>query len=266
MSCSPSTCTFRTPEANPAGSVNARVQLYFPKLKYYNSILRYLPLSKLRMHSLSSMVAFALASLHLVPAVLAIPWTSSDPAHGPVDATAPRGLHLLNRGYDDDDFHDFYIKDDDEHQVWASLERTFGIIIEIPDSVLEKGDAETHKWLVNHGHRSDLPKSKPPPPPLTRRDMIPKSRRSSVQELAPRNIFDVLRCVGAITAFLATNAIGAAKILRIKKYIGELGGVRESAQLLLQASKNIERLKEGGEALALLAGEILGVPLIAKNC
>ena len=72
--------------------------------------------------------------------------------------------------------------------------------------------------------------------------------------------------MGAITAFIASNAIGAAKIIRIKKYIEALGGVRESAKLLLQASNNLERLKEGGEALALLAGEILGVPLISNNC
>lgn len=76
----------------------------------------------------------------------------------------------------------------------------------------------------------------------------------------------MIRCVGAITAFIASNAIGAAKIFRIKKYIEALGGVRESAKLLLQASNNLERLKEGGEVLALLAGEILGVPLIANNC
>lgn len=76
----------------------------------------------------------------------------------------------------------------------------------------------------------------------------------------------MLRCAAAITAFIASNAIGAAKILRIRKYIEALGGVRASAKLLLEASNTAERLKEGGEALALLAGEILGFPLVRKNC
>lgn len=212
------------------------------------------------MYSLSSIAIFALASLHLVPAVIAIPWTSPDPAPAPNVAAAPRGLQLLGRGHDDDDAHDFYLKDDDDHQVWASLERTFGIINEIPDEVLQKGDDETHKWLVKHGYRGG------PKPPLPRRDLVSKSRLDGAQELATRGFFDVIRCVGAITAFIASNAIGAAKIIRIKKYIEALGGVRESAKLLLKASNNAERLKEGGEALALLAGELLGVPLISNNC
>lgn len=212
------------------------------------------------MHSLSSIALVALASLHLVPAVLATPWTTFDPAPAPNGATAPRGLQLLDRGHDDDDAHDFHLKDDDEHQVWASLERTFGIINEIPDEVLQKGDDETHKWLVKHGHRGG------PRPSFTRRGDISNSRLGSAQELATRDVFDVIRCVGAIAAFIASNAVGAAKIFRIKKYIEALGGVRESAKLLLQASNNAERLKEGGEILALLASEILGVPLISNNC
>lgn len=213
------------------------------------------------MHFLSSSVVVALASLHLFPAVIAGPLASPDPAPAANGATAPRGLQLLNRGYDDDDeFHDFHLKDDDDHQVRESIERTFGIINEIPDEVLQKGDDETHKWLIKHGHRGG------PKPSFTRRDIVLSSRLDSVQELATRGIFSKIRCAGAIAAFIASNAIAAAKILRIKRYIEALGGVGEAAELLLKTSNNYERLKEGGEALALLAGEILGVPLVAKNC
>lgn len=163
-------------QAHPVDSVNSRVQFYFGKPQHHNPFQTSLPLSKLRMHSLSSIAIFALASLHLAPAVLAIPWTSSDPAPAPNGATAPRGLQLLNRGYDADDAHDFYLKDDDDHQVWASIERTFGIINEIPDEVLEKGDDETDKWLVNHGHRTGPPQQ----PPFTRRNLIPKAAAAEV--------------------------------------------------------------------------------------
>lgn len=213
------------------------------------------------MYSLSSIAVVALASLRLIPDALASPWPSSDPAPAPNGAATPRGLQSLRRDYDDEDAYDFHLKDDDDHQVWASLERTLGIIHEIPDEVLEKGDDETHKWLVKHGYRGG-----PKPSSLTRRDIVPNRRLGNVQELATRGIFDVLRCVGAIAAFIASNAIGAAKLIRIKKYIEALGGVKESAELLLKASNNLERLREGGEALALLAGEILGVPLITNNC
>ncbi|KAF7511792.1 hypothetical protein GJ744_003523 [Endocarpon pusillum] len=140
--------------------------------------------------------------------------------------------------------HDLYLKDDDDHKIWAELEKVFSTIEEIPDEVLEKGDDETDKWLVEHGYRAQHDK----------------------RDLEDRDFFDVAKCVAAITAFVGSNAIAAAKILRIKRYINSLGGIRKSAELLLKASNAEERLKYGGEALALLAGEILGTAIIANNC
>lgn len=213
------------------------------------------------MHFLSSTVVVALATLHLVPAVIASPRASSDLAPATEGITAPRGLELIER--DDDDHHDLHFKDDDEHQVWASVEKAFSIIDSIPDEVLEKGDDATDKWLIAHGHRT--PNSKKTPPTL-RRDPIQNREAGSIADLVERSFWSVARCVGAITAFIASNAVGAAKLLRIKKYIKALGGIRKSAKLLLKASNNQERLKEGGEALLLLAGEILGTSSIANNC
>ena len=220
------------------------------------------------MYFQSTTAVAALASLHLVSAAIVVPWNSSYPA--PVPAPAPSGISQprvlppVDRDSADEDFQEFHLKDDDDHKVWASLEQTFSIINEIPDDVLQSGDDETHKWLVDHGYRGASPK------PRSRRDILSSSSSrgasSGVQELATRGIFDVVRCAGAIAAFVASNAIGAAKIFRIKKYIEALGGFRKSAELLLKASNNAERLKEGGEALALLASEILGVPLITNNC
>ncbi|KAI9697656.1 MAG: hypothetical protein M1836_004606 [Candelina mexicana] len=149
---------------------------------------------------------------------------------------------------------EFHLKDDDNHQVWAQLEKTFGVIADIPDDVLAKGDDATDKWLVAHGHR---------PTPKSKRDVLIPTRDLEIED---RNFWDVAKCVGAISAFIASNAIGAAKLLRIKKYIEALGGIKASAELLLKASTTAERLKEGGEALALLAGEILGTSMVANNC
>lgn len=172
-------------------------------------------------------------------ATLLLPTIIATPVSSPVDL-ARRGEVLARDNAADE----LNLKDDDDHKVWAELERVFGAIEEIPDEVLEKGDDETDKWLVEHGYRAHHDK----------------------RDLEDRGFFDVARCVAAIAAFIGSNAIAAAKILRIKKYIEALGGIRKSAELLLKASNAEERLKYGGEALALLAGEILGTGIIAKNC
>lgn len=212
------------------------------------------------MYFSSSTAVVALATLQLIPGVFTSPYISADPAPAANGITAPRDIQLIGRDGDKDDIHDVYLKDDDDHQVQASLEKIFGIIHSIPNEVLEKGDDELDKWLVEHGHRSS--KKKPP----TRRDTIQRRTPENIQDFAERSFWDVARCVGAIAAFIASNAIGAAKIFRIKKYIEALGGIREAAELLLRASTTAERLKEGGEALALLAGEILGTSSVANNC
>ena len=185
----------------------------------------------------STLLAAASATL-LLPTIIASPF------HSPSDLV--RRDEVVPR---DDGLHDLYLKDDDDHKVLGELEAIFEAIEEIPDEVLEKGDDEADNWLVEHGYR----------PKHDKREVLDR-------DLEDRQLWDVAKCVGAIAAFIASNAIGAAKLLRIKKYIAALGGIRKSAELLLKASTNAERLKEGGEILALLAGEILGTAAIANNC
>ena len=192
-------------------------------------------------HVLCSSTAVALTSLYFTPTIIASPVTSQ---------LAPTNLardgQILAQN---DSVHDLYLKDDDGHKVADELEKAFEAIHDIPDEILEKDDDETDKWLIEHGHCSKHDK----------RDLLDRG-------IEDRGFWDVVRCVGAIAAFIASNSIGAAKLLRIKEYIEALGGVRASAELLLKASTTAERLKEGGEALALLAGEFLGVSLISNNC
>lgn len=188
----------------------------------------------------TTLLAAASASL-LLPTIFASPVASS-PA--PIDL-ARRG-EVLERA---EAPHDLYLKDDDKHTIEGELEKAFSAIEAIPDAVLEAGDEATNNWMVENGYRFQNKK----------RDMVDR-------DLEDRDVFGVVKCAGAIAAFIASNAIGAAKLLRIKKYIEALGGIRKSAELLLKASNNAERLREGGEILALLAGEILGFSLIANNC
>jgi hypothetical protein len=188
----------------------------------------------------ATLVAAASASF-LLPTIVASPAT-----YPPSPNDVARRGYVLER---DNTPHDVYLEDDENHRVSSELERVFGVVKSIPDEVLEKGDDETDKWMVEHGHR----------PQHDKREVLDR-------DLEDRGFWDVAKCVGAITAFIASNAIGAAKLLRIKKYIEALGGVREAAELLLKASTTAERLKEGGEALALLAGEILGTSMVSNNC
>ena len=123
-------------------------------------------------------------------------------------AAAPAALNPRAEG----DSYDLYLQDDEDHQISGSLEHVFDIISQIPESVLEEGDDAKNAWLAAHGHRE------------SKRDLVAVDAR----DLETRGVWDVTKCAGAIAAFIASNAIGAAKLLRIKKYIDALGGVCSS--------------------------------------
>ncbi|KAK3372705.1 hypothetical protein B0H63DRAFT_485497 [Podospora didyma] len=134
----------------------------------------------------------------------------------------------------------------------------------IPDSVLEAGDEALHKYLVSHGLRA--------PDAKLRRD-TPEADFSSLEgvferaELVARvSIWKIAKCVAAIVQLLATTAVPAAKLLRIKKYLKALGGTKQAVQLLLKATTRAEKLKVGGEALVNLAAELLGISSVKNNC
>jgi len=75
-------------------------------------------------------------------------------------------------------------------------------------------------------------------------------------------------CELSITYSLGSGLIVAAKINKIKKYIKLLGGVKESASLIVGASTSTtaERMEMGGTALVSLVAEITGIAAIHKNC
>lgn len=158
---------------------------------------------------------------------------------------------------------------DDETQ--GSLAYIFNAIDSIPDDVLAAGDDATNKWLVDHGYRSNSTagvkrdedhasvwERAPEPQPEEGLDSV---------ELAKRvNWWKVAKCVGAIVQLLATTAVPAAKLLRIKKYINALGGAKQAVQLLLKATSRAEKLKAGGEVLVNLAAELSGISSVQKAC
>ncbi|KAL2133489.1 hypothetical protein VTI74DRAFT_2254 [Chaetomium olivicolor] len=151
-----------------------------------------------------------------------------------------------------------------------SLDRLLSEIEEIPDEVLEKGDEALHKWLVDHGRR-------PGNEPLKRDEDSGAPAETEIDarglsliergELVVRaSWWKTAKCIAAIIKLLATTAVPASKLLRIKKYIKALGGTKKAVKLLLKATSKAERLRIGGKALVNLASELLGISSVKKNC
>ena len=127
-------------------------------------------------------------------------------------------------------------KDQDLADQAADVTKALELINSIPDEVLAQGDAATQQWLAEH-------------------PVSTTTTRASVWG-----------CTAAITLFLGTNLVSAAKLLKIKKLIKALGGVKEAVQLMWGASFSYEKMQAAGGALAALAGEFFGVTSIREKC
>ncbi|KAK3695710.1 hypothetical protein B0T22DRAFT_478339 [Podospora appendiculata] len=140
------------------------------------------------------------------------------------------------------------------------LGHLFAQIESIPDDVLEAGDEALHKWLVTNGLRE-------PDAPLKRDETSATDSLLARAVLEARvSVWKIAKCLAAIVQLLATTAVPAAKLLRIKKYLEALGGAREAVELLLKATTQAEKLRLGGEVLVNLAAELLGISSVKNNC
>jgi hypothetical protein len=84
--------------------------------------------------------------------------------------------------------------------------------------------------------------------------------------VARASIWKIAKCVAAIVQLLATTAVPAAKLLKIKGYIKALGGAKQAVKLMLGATSKAEKLKAGGEILVNLSAELLGINSVKSNC
>lgn len=73
-------------------------------------------------------------------------------------------------------------------------------------------------------------------------------------------------CSLQIAWVVGSTAFGAAKIMKIKKYIKALGGLGRAAELMVKCSTTAERLHYGGGALVNLVAEISGIKDLKKAC
>jgi len=144
------------------------------------------------------------------------------------------------------------------------------VLESIPDSILAAGDEATNDWLVAQDLREAGAALRP------ERDGIPDTT-TIVAEVKARDVgrvalvaraglWKVAKCAAAIIELIATTAVPAAKILRIKTYISALGGVKDAAKFLVGGSSNAEKLKVGGKDLVNLSTELSGIASIKRNC
>lgn len=87
--------------------------------------------------------------------------------------------------------------------------------------------------------------------------------------VADPTAWQVTKCVAAIGGVIATTVYAGAKVVKIKKYIKELGGIKVTAELLMGAliKQDIKAAaKAGGEALVGLCNMVLGIDTIISNC
>lgn len=114
-----------------------------------------------------------------------------------------------------------------------ALRRLFDHYESIPDIVLEQGDEALQAWEEAH---------------------LQEGRAG------------FWGCAAAVAGVIATTAFPAAKILKIKKLIKALGGVRSAIKIMAGASFNYEKLKALGGAVAALAAELTGIGSVKSQC
>ena len=117
----------------------------------------------------------------------------------------------------------------------ADLLAAFDLIGSIPESVLLSGDAATAAWMAEHH---------------------PESLHSRA---------DLLGCAGAIAWLIASTAIPAAKIVKIKRLLDTLGGEIKAVRIFWGASFSYEKIRKLGGAAAALGAELLGITAVTSK-
>lgn len=112
------------------------------------------------------------------------------------------------------------------------IEHAFQVITAIPDDVLESGDAATAAWLKTNG----------PTVQATTTDLALTGSDASTDGLVVvQGAWEVLQCVAAVTEFIVSGLLPAAKLLRLKKIISQLGGIRKAIEALIASKGNIAK-------------------------
>lgn len=117
-----------------------------------------------------------------------------------------------------------------------SLEVLFNYYESIPDGVLEQGDPSLQAWQGMHPYG-----------------------RSPFRA-------NFWGCAAAVAGVIASTAFPAAKILKVKKLIKALGGVKSAIKIMAGASFSYEKMRALGGAAAALAAELTGIGAVRSQC
>ncbi|MGK3966264.1 hypothetical protein WMF38_19025 [Sorangium sp. So ce118] len=93
------------------------------------------------------------------------------------------------------------------------------------------------------------------------------SRTNAVASLErDSDAWKVAKCAAAIAAAVVSLAVPAAKVVKLRKFVIAVGGVREAARLLVHATTFAEKARVIGGAIGAGAAEILSIDTIITNC
>lgn len=84
--------------------------------------------------------------------------------------------------------------------------------------------------------------------------------------VADPSVWQITKCVGSIAWVVGTTIFAATKLVKIKKYVKELGGIKNTAQLLIGATSVTEKSTAVAKTLLTLAATISGIDSVYKNC
>lgn len=139
----------------------------------------------------------------------------------------------------------------DEETAFAGLEEALQIVSEIPDEVLQQGQAATEQWL--QARLGDT------------------AAEGRVQPMK----FDAGGCARGILLAVGSNLLAIGKIYKVKKAIDKLGGIKKVVKKIQDKKKRgkksfkkaiMEVFEESGTGIGAIAAEILGVDQVIKNC
>lgn len=96
-----------------------------------------------------------------------------------------------------------------------------------------------------------------------------KSRAENLSESSEKQVTDpsalkITKCLTYVTLIIASVALPPLKIVKVKKYIKELGGIKMTVMLLMGTAN--ANAKEKVATVAALAAEISGITDIHDNC
>ncbi|ERT00009.1 hypothetical protein HMPREF1624_03378 [Sporothrix schenckii ATCC 58251] len=140
----------------------------------------------------------------------------------------------------------------------------------VPDSVVAAGDDAVHNWLAPIGASAAAAIPAPNAAVVVRSTDATNAADAADTTAAVQAVNGLvkdLECAAAVAAAIAGDVLPAAKLLKAKKLVKALGGVKKVAKLFLHFSSNRdEAIKEAGKTLVELVEILLGIDSIKKHC